>query len=68
MIPHLCERAERPSLGSAVVVDLEAQRELRREYRAMAAAAVAAGVLVRFEAGCGTWSELMAALVAPFNG
>jgi hypothetical protein len=54
-------------VSTAVVIDFQAERAARGEWRLDAAAESVANKLAQFDAGLIPFSSVLAALVAPFN-
>lgn len=65
--PNHNDRGELACGAGAMVIDFAAAKAARREVRTDRAACLAAAALARVESGRASWSELAAALVAPFN-
>jgi hypothetical protein len=67
MIPNRTAQADAATGFTAEVIDFAAHKAQRLDRRMDRAAHVAAAALAEMETGRGSWAELAAALVAPFN-
>lgn len=61
------ESAPLERVDTALVVDFEAAKARRHDQRLADAEGKAAHALAEFQAGSGSLSDVLAALVAPFN-
>jgi hypothetical protein len=67
MIPNRTAQADVVTGFTAEVIDFAAHKARRLDRKIDRAAHAAAAALADIETGHGSWAELAAALVAPFN-